>query len=61
MMLAPIRDYLGPQDPASFTHLCAVKDRYFTRLSVGVYPDPPAFGESSDVWGACIHFMEHLY
>ena len=84
-MLAPIRDYLGPQDPTSSPILCATKDRYFARLLVGVYPDQPGFGEarwimsedvnvehlldifasanadSGGVWGACIHFMEHLY
>ena len=45
-MLAPIRDYLHPQDPKSSPLLCATKDRYFTRLSVHVDPDRPGFKEA---------------
>ena len=42
-MLAPIRDYLRPQDPNSSPLLRATKGRYFTRLSVDLYPDQPGF------------------
>ena len=42
-MLAPIRDYLFPQDPRSSPLLCATKDHYFTRLSFGLGPDRPEF------------------
>ena len=42
-MLAPIRDYFSPPDPKSSPLLCAVKDRYFRRLSVPVEPDSPEF------------------
>ncbi len=45
-MLAPIRDYLCPQDPKSYPPLCVIKDRYFTRLSVDIYPDKPVFAET---------------
>ena len=45
-MLAPIRDYLGPQDPQSSPLLCATRDRYFSRLSVDVEPAKPGFEEA---------------
>jgi tetratricopeptide (TPR) repeat protein len=45
-MLAPIRDYLGPQDPQSSPLLCTTRDRYFSRLSVDVGPTKPGFGEA---------------
>ena len=45
-MLAPIRDYLRPQDPKSSPLLCATKDRYFGRLSVDLHPDKAGFGEA---------------
>jgi tetratricopeptide (TPR) repeat protein len=45
-MLAPIRDYLGPQDPRSSPLLCATRDQYFSRLSVDVGPSKPGFREA---------------
>jgi tetratricopeptide (TPR) repeat protein len=45
-MLAPIRDYLSPQDPRSSPLLCTTRDRYFNRLSVAVDPSRPGFGEA---------------
>jgi tetratricopeptide (TPR) repeat protein len=45
-MLAPIRDYLGPQDPRSSTLLCATRDQYFSQLSVDVGPGRPGFEEA---------------
>ena len=42
-MLAPIRDYLRPQDPRSSPLLCTTRDHYFNRLSVDVGPGKPAF------------------
>ena len=47
-MLAPIRDYLSPQDPQSSQLLCATRDHYFSRLSVNVDPDKSWFEEA--VW-----------
>ena len=45
-MLAPIRDYLGPQDPRASPLLCTTRDHYFSRLSVDVDPVIPGFQEA---------------
>ena len=47
-MLAPLRDYLGPQDPRTSPLLCATKDHYFHRLRLlgDFEPDQPGFEES---------------
>ena len=45
-MLAPLRDYLCPKDPTSSPLLCATKDHYFRRLSVGINPGEPGFEEA---------------
>ena len=45
-MLAPIRDHLSPKDPTSAPLLCSTKERYFSRLSVDVYPGKPGFDEA---------------
>jgi tetratricopeptide (TPR) repeat protein len=45
-MLAPIRDYLHPQDPLSSPLLRTTRDHYFNRLSVEVYPGKPGFEEA---------------
>ena len=45
-MLAPIQDYLCPDDPASSPLLCAIKEHYFTRLSVFIDPSEPGFEEA---------------
>jgi tetratricopeptide (TPR) repeat protein len=44
--LAPIRDYLTPQDPRSSPLLCATRDHYLSRLSVDVSPGKPGFEEA---------------
>ena len=58
-MLAPIRDYLCPQDPRSSPLLCATKDLYFTRLSVNVDPDEPGFSEAGWIKSEDVN-VEHL-
>ena len=47
-MLAPLRDYLGSQDPRTSPLLCATKDHYIHRLRLlgDLEPDQPGFGES---------------
>jgi tetratricopeptide (TPR) repeat protein len=58
-MLAPIRDYLGPQDPQSSPLLCATRDHYFKRLSVDVHPDRPGFREARWIMSEDVN-VEHL-
>ena len=58
-MLAPIRDYLSPQDPRSSLLLCAARDRYFTRLSIDADPDSPGSGEARWVVSEDVN-IEHL-
>ena len=45
-MLAPLRDYLSPKDPASSPLLRATKDHYFSRLSITINPGEPGFEEA---------------
>ena len=45
-MLAPLRDYLRPEDPLSSPLLQATKQHYFNRMSVPVHPGKPGFGEA---------------
>ncbi|KAF9787375.1 hypothetical protein BJ322DRAFT_720599 [Thelephora terrestris] len=59
-MLAPIRDYLRPQNPASSPLLRATKDHYFTRLSVDVHPEKPGFKESRWITSEDVN-VEHLF
>jgi tetratricopeptide (TPR) repeat protein len=58
-MLAPIREYHGPQDPQSSPLLCATRDHYFRRLSVDVDPDRPGFGEAQWIASEDVN-VEHL-
>ena len=45
-MLAPLRDYLCPNDPMSSPLLRATKEHYFRRLSVRLSPHKPGFKEA---------------
>jgi len=58
-MLAPLRDYLCPKDPTSSPLLIVTKERYFSRLSVEVYPDKPGFEESRWITSEDVN-VEHL-
>ena len=60
-MLAPLRDYLGPQDPRTSPLLCITRDHYFRRLRLlgDLEPDQPGFGESLWIRSEDIN-VEHL-
>ena len=58
-MLAPIRDYLCPQDPRSSPLLRTTGDRYFRRLSLDPNPDDPGFEEGRWIKSEDI-YVEHL-
>ena len=58
-MLAPLRDYLRSKDPASSPLLCAVKERYFRRLSVWLTPYNPKFEEARWITSEDVN-VEHL-
>ena len=58
-MLAPIRDYLRPQDPQSSPLLCATRDRYFNRLSIYIDPGMAGFEEGRWIVSEDVN-IEHL-
>jgi tetratricopeptide (TPR) repeat protein len=58
-MLAPIRDYLSPQDPLSSPLLCTTSDHYFLRLSADVHPNDPGYKEARWIVSEDVN-AEHL-
>ena len=58
-MLAPLRDYLCPKNPASCPLLNTIKDRYCSRLSVAVDPGRPGFEDARWIIPEDVN-IEHL-
>ena len=58
-MLAPLRDYLSPEDPKSCPLLCTAKERYFIRMSTKISRDEPDFGETRWITTEDVN-VEHL-
>jgi len=58
-MLAPLRDYLSPNDLRLSPLLCAVKERYFVRMSVDLDPNKPNFKETRWIISEDVN-VEHL-
>ena len=58
-MLAPLRDHLCPKDPKASRLLCMAKEQYFARMSVGLNPNKPGFGESRWITSEDVN-VEHL-
>ena len=58
-MLAPLRDYLRPDDPMSSALLRMAKEHYFMRLSVDLSPGKPGFDESQWITSEDVN-VEHL-
>jgi len=58
-MLAPLRDYLSPEDPKASSLLCITKERYFTRMSIKINPNRPDFSKTRWITSEDVN-VEHL-
>ena len=58
-MLAPLRDHLRPNEPASSLLLSTTKEIYFTRLSGNISPGKPGFEEARWITTEDVN-IEHL-
>jgi len=59
VMLAPLRDYLRPEDPRSSPLLRTIKNHYFHRLSIFINPGQPSFEEGRWIASEDMN-VEHL-
>ena len=58
-MLAPLRDYLRPNDPKSSSLLCTTKEHYLTRMSIKIDPDEPEYEDTRWIVSEDVN-VEHL-
>ena len=58
-MLAPLRDYLRPEDPTASPLLHVTRECYFERLSVDLNPDRPGYEEARWITSDDVN-VEHL-
>jgi len=58
-MLAPLREYVAPNNPKTSPLLCTTKECYFTRMSVKIDPSKPDFGETQWITSEDLN-VEHL-
>jgi len=58
-MLAPLRDYLSPDDPKMSPLLLATKEHYFSRMSVRIHPSIPNFEATQWITSEDVN-VEHL-
>jgi len=58
-MLAPLRDYLSPDDPKMSPLLLATKEHYCSRMSVGIDPSMPNFEATQWIRSEDVN-VEHL-
>jgi hypothetical protein len=58
-MLAPLRDYLRPEDPKSSPLLCIAKERYFARMSADITPGRHRHREAQWIASEDVN-VEHL-
>ena len=58
-MLAPLREYLRPNDPNSSPLLCTTKEHYFRRMSVDLNPNRPEYEDARWIASEDVN-VEHL-
>jgi tetratricopeptide (TPR) repeat protein len=59
VMLAPLRDHLCPKDLMSSPLLRTIREHYFRRLSIEIYPGKPGYDEAEWITSEDVN-VEHL-